>query len=99
MAKELPTLSWIVSNCHILWMELLSEMIYHPALIQNAYNWRNSATKEDQMWELEGTILKKIVPILEDKIYKLRASVRDDNNPLKRRPKGEKHRGTTSASL
>ncbi|MCP4492648.1 MAG: hypothetical protein GY820_35870, partial [Gammaproteobacteria bacterium] len=29
MAKELPTLSWIVSNCHILWLELLSEITYH----------------------------------------------------------------------
>ncbi|MCP4492645.1 MAG: hypothetical protein GY820_35855, partial [Gammaproteobacteria bacterium] len=91
MAKELPTLSWIVSNCHILWMELLSEIIYHPALIENAYTWRNSATTEDQMWDLDGSILSKIVPILEDKIHKHRVSVRDQNNPLKPRPEGEKH--------
>ncbi|MCP4490007.1 MAG: hypothetical protein GY820_22205, partial [Gammaproteobacteria bacterium] len=75
MVKELPTLSWMVSNCHILWMELLSEIIYHPALIENAYTWRNSATTEDQMWDLDGSILSKIVPILESKCHPRRSDV------------------------
>ncbi len=91
MAKELPTLSWIVSNSHILWLELLSEVIYHPSLIQNAFNWRIHATNKDQMWELDGTILRKLVPILETKIHDHRVSVRDDNDPLISRPLGVKH--------
>ncbi|MCP4473400.1 MAG: hypothetical protein GY821_02280, partial [Gammaproteobacteria bacterium] len=91
MAKELPTLSWMVSNCHILWMKLLSEIIYHPALIENAFTWRNSATTEDQMWELDGSILSKIVPILESKIHKHRESVRSQNDPLEPRPEGKEH--------
>ncbi|MCP4485749.1 MAG: hypothetical protein GY820_00200 [Gammaproteobacteria bacterium] len=91
MVRELPTLSWMVSNCHILWMELLSEIIYHPALIENAFTWRNSATTEDQMWDLDGSILSKIVPILESKIHKHRVSVRDHNNPLEPRYGDKEH--------
>ncbi|MCP4485750.1 MAG: hypothetical protein GY820_00205, partial [Gammaproteobacteria bacterium] len=69
----------------------LSEIIYHPALIENAFTWRNSATTEDQMWDLDGSILSKIVPILESKIHKHRVSVRDHNNPLEPRYGGKEH--------
>ncbi|MCP4490357.1 MAG: hypothetical protein GY820_24015, partial [Gammaproteobacteria bacterium] len=85
MARELPTLSWMVSSCHILWLELLSEIIYHPALLENSFTWRDSATTENHMWEVDGSILSKIVPILESKIDKLRENVRSLNDPLESR--------------
>ncbi len=91
MSKDLPTLSWIISNCHILWLEVLAEIIYHPSLIQSAFNWRIHATNEDQMWELDGTILRKLVPVMENKIQEHRLHIRDRNNPLSERDNDEKH--------